>query len=192
MKLSFREIGKMALLSAFAMVLAGCPKPQKKALDAEAELPTTEEQQAAADLAAPGIDIGTDWVNVPSLAPIYFDTNRADLNPDARAILKKNAVLVKVILGQAKGAQVRVEGHADQRGTVEYNLALGQRRASAVKSYYATLGIQKSLLSTISYGEERLTCTDETENCWSRNRRGETTLKSPTAIRIPMNKLPAQ
>ncbi len=191
MKLTFREIGKMVLLSAFAMVLAGCPKPQKKALDAEAEVPPTEEQMAA-DQMAPGIDIGTDWVNVPSLAPIYFDTNRADLNPAARTVLKQNAAIVKAILANAQGVQVRVEGHADQRGTVEYNLALGQRRANSVKSYYATLGIQKSLLSTISYGEEHPVCTEENENCWSRNRRGETTLKSPTAIRIPMDKLPAQ
>lgn len=192
MKLQFRETGKLVLLSAFALVLAGCPKTQKKPLEAEVPPATDEMSEDANAQLAPGIDIGTDWVNVPSLAPVYFDTNRADLNPEARATLKKNAAIVKAILGQSKGVQVRVEGHADQRGTVEYNLALGQRRASAVKSYYATLGIQKSLLSTISYGEERLTCTDETENCWSRNRRGETTLKSPTAIRIPMNKLPAQ
>jgi peptidoglycan-associated lipoprotein len=99
---------------------------------------------------------------------------------------------VKAILGQTKGVQVRVEGHADQRGTVEYNLALGQRRANSMKSYYATLGVQKSLLSTISYGEEHPVCTEDNESCWSKNRRGETTLKSPTAIRIPMDKLPAQ
>lgn len=192
MNLNLRDIGRLALLSAFALVLAGCPKAQKKPLEAEVP-PQTEEMAADADaLSAPGISIGTDWSGVPSLEPVYFGTNRADLDPEARASLKRNAAVVKAILGQTKGVQVRVEGHADQRGTVEYNLALGQRRANALKSYYATAGVPKSLLSTISYGEEHPVCTEENENCWSRNRRGETTLKSPAAIRIPMDKLPAR
>lgn len=191
MKLNFRELAKLVLFSSLALALAGCPRPQKKPVEAETEQPVTD-QQADQTQQAPGIDIGTDWVNVPALAPVYFDTNRADLNPEARTVLKKNAALVKAILGQAQGVQIRVEGHADQRGTVEYNLALGQRRANAVKSYYATTGIKKSLLSTISYGEEHPVCTDENEACYRKNRRGETTLKSSTAIRIPMDKLPAQ
>jgi peptidoglycan-associated lipoprotein len=71
---------------------------------------------------------------------------------------------------------VTIEGHCDERGTREYNLALGERRANSVANYLTALGIDKSRISTISYGKERPICTDSNEACWSQNRRGVTAL----------------
>ncbi len=90
------------------------------------------------------------------------------------------------VLKAQPSVKVRVEGHCDDRGTLEYNLALGERRATAVRGYYATLGVSKAALSTISYGEERPVCTEVDDDCWAQNRRGETTLKAATAVRVPL------
>jgi peptidoglycan-associated lipoprotein len=179
-------------LVVFALALTGCPPKQKKLPPAETTeaVPETETPETGAEGV---LEIGSEWVTVPSLAPVYFDSNRAELNAEARAALKSNAAVLKTVREQAPGVQIRLEGHCDQRGTLEYNLALGQRRANAVRDYYASLGLPKAGLSTISYGEERPGCTDNNEGCWWRNRRGETALKSPRgAIRIPMDSLPAE
>lgn len=102
-----------------------------------------------------------------NLADIYFDFDRSNIRADARQVLEKNAQWFK----QNPGVRVKIEGHADERGTTEYNLALGQRRAEATKRFLMTLGVEPSRLSTISYGEERPICTDHREDCWSQNRR---------------------
>jgi peptidoglycan-associated lipoprotein len=100
---------------------------------------------------------------------IYFDFDKSDLKPEARAILDKKADWLRA------NAQyrVRIEGHGDERGTNEYNLALGERRAEAAMRYLAAQGVSADRLSTISYGEERPTCTEKTESCWAKNRRAE-------------------
>ncbi|MGH7831297.1 MAG: peptidoglycan-associated lipoprotein Pal [Candidatus Binatia bacterium] len=106
----------------------------------------------------------------PSAGPlqeIYFDFDRYDLRADARAILKTNAEWLKA----NPSARAQVEGHADDRGTNEYNLALGAKRADAAKDYLATLGIPMARLSTISYGEELPVCKEPAEQCWQKNRR---------------------
>jgi peptidoglycan-associated lipoprotein len=100
--------------------------------------------------------------------------------------LKKNAAALKAVQKAATGLKVRVEGHCDDRGTLEYNMALGQRRAKAVRDYYATLGVTKSALDTISFGEERPVCTEASEECWAQNRRGETTVKASNPIVVPV------
>ncbi len=101
------------------------------------------------------------------LKDIYFDFDRYTLQPEARQILKANAEWLK----SNPTGRVEIEGHADERGTNEYNLALGARRAQAVKDYLATLGIGADRLSTISYGEELPVCKGQGESCWQRNRR---------------------
>jgi peptidoglycan-associated lipoprotein len=101
------------------------------------------------------------------LEDVQFDYDSFDLADDARTILKRNADW----LGGHRGAQVEIEGHCDDRGTVEYNLALGSKRAAAVKSYLVSLGITPDRLTTISYGEELPLCHDQTESCWQQNRR---------------------
>jgi peptidoglycan-associated lipoprotein len=84
-----------------------------------------------------------------------------------------------------------VEGHCDDRGTIEYNFALGQRRASAVRSYYVTSGLDKARVETISYGEERPLCAEQTDACWAQNRRSATKLKNKEAITIKSTDLDA-
>lgn len=97
----------------------------------------------------------------------YFDLDKADIRPDARAALEKTAAFLK---GYPL-AHVTIEGHCDERGSTEYNLALGDRRANAVKQYLVNLGIPAANLSTVSYGKEKPFCTESTEACWQQNRR---------------------
>lgn len=101
------------------------------------------------------------------LADIFFDFDRSELRSDAREILENNAQWFKA----NPRARVKIEGHCDERGTTEYNLALGQRRAEAAKRFLIAIGVDASRLSTISYGEERPVCTDHFEDCWGKNRR---------------------
>lgn len=102
------------------------------------------------------------------LGDIYFDFDKYDLRPDARERLRKNADFMKERPEFAYG----LEGHCDERGTNEYNLALGERRANAAKDYLVSLGVSASRLRTISYGEEKPFCMGHDESCWQRNRRG--------------------
>jgi len=98
---------------------------------------------------------------------VYFNYDEAGLSDDARGKLARNADLLK-----ATQLLVTIEGHADERGTNEYNLALGDRRANAVREYLTSLGVDGGRLRTLSYGEERPVCTEVDESCWSQNRRG--------------------
>ena len=102
-------------------------------------------------------------------APVYFDYDAADLRDDARGVLEAKLP----ILTANAGLRIRIAGHTDSRGSDEYNLALGQRRASSVKSFLAERGIDASRVEIASFGEERGTCTEEAESCWSQNRRAE-------------------
>lgn len=101
------------------------------------------------------------------LKDIYFDFDSHTLNTDAREILRANANWLK----SNPAARAEIEGHSDERGTNEYNLALGAKRAQTAKDFLATLGVGADRLSTISYGEEIPTCKDASESCWQRNRR---------------------
>jgi peptidoglycan-associated lipoprotein len=102
------------------------------------------------------------------LADVYFEYDKADLTDKARASLQKNSDWMK----KWTSTVVTVEGHADSRGTSEYNLALGERRASAVRDYMASLGVPTTRINVVSMGEEQPVCTEEAENCWMQNRRG--------------------
>ena len=101
------------------------------------------------------------------LKDIYFSFDRYDLEGDARATLKANADWLK----RNPAARIEIEGHCDERGTNEYNLALGAKRAQAAKDYLVSLGISTKRLSTISYGEEIPVCKESNESCWRQNRR---------------------
>ena len=102
----------------------------------------------------------------------YFDYDKSDIRPDARDALTHNAGLLKQIFTQDPNFTVVVEGHCDERGSAEYNLALGDRRATAAKEFLVQLGIPADRMKTISYGKERPQCTDANEACWQKNRRG--------------------
>ncbi|RLU01673.1 MAG: peptidoglycan-associated lipoprotein Pal [Ketobacter sp.] len=100
---------------------------------------------------------------------VYFDFDKANIRSDAIAILKAHALY----LSQNPAARVRIEGHADERGTREYNMALGERRAKAAASFLAANGASASQLEIISYGEERPVALGHEESSWSQNRRSE-------------------
>jgi len=103
---------------------------------------------------------------------VFFATDRYDVSAEAQQQLQKQAGW----LNQYKAVTVTIEGHADERGTREYNLALGERRANSIANYLTALGIDKGRISVISYGKERPECTDSNEACWSQNRRGVTSI----------------
>jgi len=98
----------------------------------------------------------------------YFDYDKADIRPDARAALSKTADFLK----SNPRFKVVIEGHCDERGSTEYNLALGVRRANAVKEYIVSLGVSADRISTVSFGKEKPFCMESTEACWQQNRRG--------------------
>ena len=106
----------------------------------------------------------------PASSPLrdaFFDFDRYDLSADARGILRGNAEWLK----NNPSARVDIEGHCDERGTNEYNLALGAKRAQAARDYLVSLGIAPGRLSTTSYGEEIPVCQEHSESCWRQNRR---------------------
>lgn len=98
----------------------------------------------------------------------YFDLDSAEIRPDARTALQKTADFLK----KYPQAKVVIEGHCDERGSTEYNLALGDRRANAVKQYLVNLGVPAGNLNTVSYGKEKPFCMESSEACWQQNRRG--------------------
>lgn len=101
---------------------------------------------------------------------VYFDFDKSDLRQDARDVLSKNA---ETILKSFAGAKIQIEGHCDERGSAEYNLALGEHRAKSVLKYLTTLGVKAENLSAISYGEEKPAVKGSDEGAWAKNRRAE-------------------
>jgi peptidoglycan-associated lipoprotein len=101
------------------------------------------------------------------LADIHFDLDRAELREADRQTLTQNADVLK----RFDFLRISVQGHCDERGSVEYNLALGERRARAAYDYLVSLGVSPDRLKTVSYGKEIPVCTDSNESCWARNRR---------------------
>ena len=121
-----------------------------------------------------GVRLGELWQQTAQVRTIHFDYDRTDLRPADREILKANAEFLK----SNTELSVLVEGHCDERGTTEYNLALGQKRAAAVRNYYGQLGVPLGRIGTISYGEEIPIDAAHTENAWAKNRRAETKVRS--------------
>lgn len=101
---------------------------------------------------------------------VFFETDHYDIGSTAEGTLQKQAALLQTY----PSVTITVEGHADERGTREYNLALADRRAAAVRNYLAALGIAPERIETVSYGKERPDCADASDSCWARNRRGVT------------------
>ena len=173
---SFIRLG-LGLLVFFFMA-AGCSSTDKKpeAQPAAANVPAEASKSAGAapssstsssSLEAAQRGESTATPASSALKDIYFDFDSYDLRADARATLKANGEWLKA----NPSAQVQIEGHCDERGTTEYNLALGSKRAQSVKDYLVTLGTATDRLSTISYGEELPVCTEHSEDCWQKNRR---------------------
>jgi peptidoglycan-associated lipoprotein len=114
-----------------------------------------------------------EFVETEALKDIHFDFDRYDVRLGDAKILDENATWMKV----NPNYLILIEGHADERGTNEYNLALGERRGKAAMSYLVSQGVAAGRFTIISYGEERPLCMDKTEACWSRNRRAHFLVK---------------
>jgi peptidoglycan-associated lipoprotein len=135
------------------------PPPKETVTDFPAEQPTTQD-----------MDPGVDELNRQGvLKTIYFDYDQEQLREDARATLQANAQWLRA----HPGYKVRIEGNADERGTIEYNLALGQRRADSVREYLGSLGVTTTDLEVISYGEEKPAADGTGESSFSQNRRAD-------------------
>ena len=116
----------------------------------------------------------------PQLEVVYFDFERWELRDDARSALKENAQELKE---SAQWSRLTIEGHCDERGSEEYNLALGERRAGVVSRYLKDLGVPASRLQTVSYGENRPVDPGHDESAWQQNRRAELKLQTQQASR---------
>ena len=135
------------------------PPPAQPACDAACEAAKANEARAAAIREA----------TARLTATIFFEYDRSEITEDGRSKLDAKVP----VLTQNTGVRIRIAGHTDSRGSDEYNLALGQRRAAAAKRYLTDRGIDGSRIEIVSFGEERPTCTDESESCWQQNRRDE-------------------
>lgn len=103
---------------------------------------------------------------------VHFDYDKSDIRPEDQAVLAADANALKTIFATDSNFIVKVEGHCDERGSAEYNVGLGDRRASATKEALISLGVPADKMITVSYGKERPLCTDADEACYARNRRG--------------------
>jgi peptidoglycan-associated lipoprotein len=109
------------------------------------------------------------------LEDALFDYDQSTIRADASVALRDDVNVIRGILADYPTQKLVIEGHADERGSAEYNLALGDRRAHAVQEFLSTQGIPGPQLAVVSYGKERPVCTDESESCWQRNRRAHVT-----------------
>src|SRR5262245_34075492 len=132
--------------------------------------PTPTQEGAKPEMPRPSVQ---DFAEVPELKVVFFDFDRATIRPEDLAALDQGAEWLK-----GNQVLVLIEGHADERGTNEYNLALGERRAKAVKEHLVNKGVPADRINTVSYGEERPVCPEKGEACWKQNRRANTLIKS--------------
>jgi peptidoglycan-associated lipoprotein len=143
----------------------GLVDSQKEGIKAEVDREIVTEKELAK--VQPADTVSTEKELPIKIKDIYFDFDQYDIREDAKPILKE---LAAILLKDNK-IKVVIEGHCDERGTNEYNLALGEKRANAVKEYLITLGVPSKRINTVSYGEEKPLCTEHTEDCWAKNRR---------------------
>jgi peptidoglycan-associated lipoprotein len=184
---------KLAMLIMGASVVAissGChkkvaaapPPPPPPVVARETTAAATEQRERTARVseatapapAAPVVPARTskaleDYLN--KLLDAYFDYDKADLRTDARTALNNDSSELRSLLKEFPNTKFVVEGNCDERGSAEYNLALGDRRAKAAQEFLVQIGVPSERLTTISYGQERPICTDHDENCWQKNRR---------------------
>ena len=167
------------LTGALGLAVACKPKPPKTTGEAkpateepgrppETRVPPPQSSTPPGDVGSSELPADVAAINARGyLKDAFFDYDKADLRDDARTALAANAEWLK----KYRSVQFLIEGHCDERGTSEYNLALGDRRANAAKEYLVSLGVDASRVKTVSYGKERPFCSQSTEDCWQQNRR---------------------
>ena len=164
----FSRATRACVIASFGLVWAvGC-KSTPKASAPEPAAPVARSEVRAPAAPAP-ISMA------PKLEIVYFDFERAELRPDARTALQHNADQLKE---SSQWTRLTIEGHCDERGSDEYNMALGERRAGAVQRYLKDLGVPASRLYTVSFGENRPAAKGHDESAWAQNRRAEFELSS--------------
>jgi peptidoglycan-associated lipoprotein len=177
-----RSLAAVLPILSLTLLLAGCPK--RPAMTAATAPPPIPPAAVAPPTPAAPVPIAPAPVAPPTAAPapapalpkeyrandalksIYFAFDKSEIRPADAKILDGSAAYLKANPNQL----VLIEGHCDERGTSEYNLALGERRAKAAANYLVANGIEAGRITTISYGKERPVCTEHNESCWSRNR----------------------
>jgi peptidoglycan-associated lipoprotein len=172
-----RSLLFVIVVSLSMFVLWGCPKKAEVTTTPEtpqAEAPMKEEPKADAGAGAAKSEVKEEGKEkaaaaAAGLQPIYFDFDRSFVRDDAKAVMKANAEWLKA----NPKVKIKIEGNCDERGTKEYNQALGQRRATSAKKYLTDMGIAANRISLISYGKEKPVCTESSESCWQKNRRDE-------------------
>lgn len=173
---------KLLLTVLAAAMISACstPRPKKNALDKAAKGGAAAGDSTEAAPLPPGTEVteaslrGSGFDVDPDIKPVHFDYDSAQLSGDSLDTLKANAAAMK----ERKAVEFLVAGHCDDRGTVAYNLALGQKRAKEVRDYYIRLGVDGRNVATISYGKEQPNCSDANEECWSKNRRAVTGVRA--------------
>jgi len=163
----------IAIVSVWAvLVMAGCSKkPAPIGAENPGANPLGEKDSGGGGGGDTTIDFGHGHIGGP-LSDIHFGYNDSTIGDQDGPVLKSNASWLQA----HPQTRVQVEGYCDERGSEEYNIALGAKRAQAGKDYLATLGISESRMSTISYGKELPVCTEHDESCWSQNRRDHFTV----------------
>ena len=167
-------LGSWAMVLAIAVIATDCSRKREPETDVRdrSELPPTvvdTPDGGAPDRRVEEEAMARERAMESVREPIYFDFDQSDLRSEAREVLNAKAE----VLRNYPDIRIRVEGHCDERGTVEYNLALGERRAEAARAYLIDLGIDPDRITTVSYGEERPAVEGSNEAAWSQNRRDE-------------------
>jgi peptidoglycan-associated lipoprotein len=157
-----------------AGLVGGCgPKPEVEQVEEPMEpVEEVEPQAEPPEDTEPGMtdkEREIEWLASLGFETIYFDTDKWNIREDARESLKRNAAIME----ENPEITLTIEGHCDERNTVEYNLALGERRATAARDYLVRLGVDAERMRTISYGEERPVAFGHDESSWKLNRRAE-------------------
>ena len=169
------QILKLALVVLFLVSgIVGCastPPPSEEGTVSQADMSQQADVKPAADTGQDTMQSETvpSHMDLAGMSNIYFDFDQFTLSAEARKTLADNAKYLKA----NSGTQVVVEGHCDERGSDEYNLALGESRALAAKNYLVSLGVNAKQLSVISYGEEKPAAMGSNEEAWAKNRRAE-------------------
>ncbi|MDH3316020.1 MAG: peptidoglycan-associated lipoprotein Pal [Gammaproteobacteria bacterium] len=167
------RITKFLLILASAAVLAACEGTvgTQEGATTGTEVGTTSGSSSSAVMPSSGFQGSPldDPSSLLSKRTVYFEFDKSDIKPEARAILEAHAKY----LSNNSSASVTLEGHADERGSREYNVALGERRAIAARQLMTLMGASGQQIRTVSYGEERPVCTEHNEACWQLNRRVE-------------------